>query len=103
MIVSASLTAQQAHYIENAESFLYRRSGDGEKWKVISDGLPEPRGTTITILASNPKAQGEFYAVNNRGVFLSVDSGVAWRELDIQWPKEYLSQNPWALAVRQEK
>ena len=103
MVVSASPGPWKVHSIENAESLVYRRSVDGEKWKVISDGLPEPRGTTITILASNPKAHGEFYAVNNRGVFFSVDSGVVWRELDIQWPKEYLSQNPWALAVRQEK
>src|SRR5215210_2912003 len=98
VIVSASMGPGTAYSVEDAESFVYRRDEDGEKWKAISDGLPEPRGTTITILASNPKAQGEFYAVNNRGVFFSVDSGAAWRELDIQWPKEYLSQNPWALA-----
>ena len=103
VIVSASMGPGTAYSVENAESFVYRRDGDGEKWKAISDGLPEARGTTITILASNPKTEGEFYAVNNHGVFFSVDSGVAWRELDIQWPKEYLSQNPLALAVREEK
>lgn len=54
---------------------------------------------TISVLASNPKVSGEFYAVNNRGVFCSADSGISWKRLDIQWPKKNLSQTPWALAV----
>ena len=103
VIVSASIGPGKAYYIEDAESFVYRRSDDGEKWKAISKGLPEPSGTTITILASNSKAAGEFYALNNHGIFISTDSGVSWRGFDIQWPKEYLSQNPWALAVRPDE
>ena len=90
MIVSASIGPGKAYYIEDAESFVYRRSDDEEKWKAISKGLPEPSGTTITILASNSKAAGELYAVNNHGIFISTDSGVSWRGLDIQWPKEYI-------------
>jgi hypothetical protein len=79
-----------AYYVEDAESFVYRRrSDDGEMWKVISKGLLEPSGTTITTLASNPKAAGEFYSPNNHGIFISNDSGVLWRGRDIQWPKEY--------------
>ena len=89
MIVSASTGPGKSYYVEDAESFVYRRSDDGEKWKAISKGLPEPSGTTITILASNPKAAGEFYAPNNQGIFVSNDSGVSWRGRDIQWPKEY--------------
>jgi photosystem II stability/assembly factor-like uncharacterized protein len=99
VIVSASMGPSSAYSIEDAESFVYRRDEDGKKWKAISNDLPEPKGTTITVLASNPKAAGEFYAVNNRGLFISTDSGISWRELDIQWPKEYLLQPPWALAV----
>jgi hypothetical protein len=64
-----------------------------------ANGLPEATGTIITKLASNPKVAGEFYAVNNHGVYVSTDSGVLWRELEIQWPKEYLSQHLWALIV----
>lgn len=99
MVVSSSLSAQQAHYIENAESFVYRRSADSENWKVVSKGLPESKGTIITILASNPNTAGEFYAINNRGIFSSTDSGVSWTALDIPWPKEYLLQHPFSLAV----
>src|ERR687893_1621390 len=99
MDLSSSLSAQQAHYIENAESFVYRRSADSENWKVVSKGLPESKGTIITILASNPNNAGEFYAINNRGIFSSTDSGVSWTALDIPWPKEYLLQHPFSLAV----
>jgi photosystem II stability/assembly factor-like uncharacterized protein len=99
VIISASLGPGSAYYFEDAESFVYRKSDDGKKWEAISNGLPEPNGTTITILASNPKAAGEFYAVNNHGIFISIDSGVSWKRLDIQWRKEYFSQNPLALAL----
>jgi photosystem II stability/assembly factor-like uncharacterized protein len=99
VIISASLSAQQAHSRENADSVLYRRSADGESWKVVSKGLPESNGTIITILASNPNSNGEFYALNNRGIFISTDSGISWNSLDIPWSKEYLLQHPFSLAV----
>ena len=102
VIVSASLGAWQAHNIENANSVLYRRSADGEIWKNISKGLPESKGTIITILASNQNNAGEFYALNNRGIFISDDSGISWVMLEIPWLKEYLLQHPWSLAVRKE-
>ena len=64
---------------------VYRRSVDNDvgEWKVISNGLPEPRGTIIAMLAAAPKNKGEFYAIKNRGVFCSTDTGLAWRELDV--------------------
>jgi hypothetical protein len=91
VIVSASLSAKQAHSIENAESFVYRRSADDQKWKVVSKGLPASKGTIITILASNTINSGEFYALNNVGIFISNDSGMSWSALDIYWPKKYNS------------
>ena len=68
MIVSASLTAQQAHSIENGELFVFRRSANGEKWNVISKDLTIYNGTIITILASNLNNAGEFFAINS-GIF----------------------------------
>jgi photosystem II stability/assembly factor-like uncharacterized protein len=100
VIVSASVGPSKAYSIENAESFVYRRNEDGKKWEAVSNGLPRPSGTTITLLAANPKAKGEFYAANNHGLFISTDSGLSWRKLDIHWPKEYSSQPPWTLAAR---
>jgi photosystem II stability/assembly factor-like uncharacterized protein len=113
IIVSASQSALHAHRVEAAESVIYRRTSSEKKgnvddvglqeWKFVSKGLPESHGTIISILAANPKIAGAFYAVNNRGIFYSTDSGISWKMLDgIQWPKEYLSQHPWALAVRED-
>ena len=102
IIVSASLSAQQAHSRENAKSFVYRKSMNDEKWNAVSKGLPESNGTIISIFASNPNSAGEFYAINNRGIFSSTDSGVSWTALDIPWPKEYLLQHPFFLAVEKE-
>jgi photosystem II stability/assembly factor-like uncharacterized protein len=108
VIVSASSWPYKAYSLEDADSLVYRRTvsrqdSDDEEWNIVSKGLPEPRGTLISFLAANPKVAGEFYAVNNRGIFYSTDSGISWKMLEgIQWPNEYLSQHPWALAVRYE-
>ena len=100
VIVSAAQGAWKAHSRdENAESFLYRRSKDGEKWNLVTDGLPDSKGTIISMLAANPKIEGEFYCLNNRGIFYSVNSGFSWNQLGIPWSKDYNLQHPWALAV----
>ncbi|MGA7368410.1 MAG: hypothetical protein WBX01_04725 [Nitrososphaeraceae archaeon] len=101
VIISASNGPSRSYVAENAETFVYRKDADGRRWETISDGLPEPRGSTITIFASSVKSPGEFYAVNNRGLFLSTDSGCSWEKLDTSWPKEYLRQTPWALAIHE--
>jgi photosystem II stability/assembly factor-like uncharacterized protein len=120
VIVSASQWPYKAYSLEDAESLVYRRrtastkdfdddNNTDEAWKVVSKGLPESRGTLISILTASPKIAGEFYAVNNRGIFCSTDSGNSWKTLgrdgnnnSIQWPKEYLSQHPRALAVEHD-
>jgi photosystem II stability/assembly factor-like uncharacterized protein len=116
VIVSASEWPTKAYSLEDAESLIYRRtssiveeayddsnSNDIKEWKIVSNGLPKPPGTLISVLAANPKIAGSFYATNNRGIFYSTDSGFSWKMLDdIEWPKEYLSQHPWALAVRED-
>ena len=103
VIVSASSGAWQAHYAgQDAESFIYRRSEDDEEWELISKGLPEPSGTIIQILDASSKNGGELYALSNRGIFCSIDSGISWKALDIAWPKKYLSQHPWSITVEEE-
>lgn len=99
VIVSASFGPSTAYVVEDAESFVYRKSDEEENWKSISNGLPKPHGTTIATLVANPKVAGEFYAVNNHGIFISRDSGISWKGLDIPWPKEYYSQCPRGFAV----
>ncbi len=99
--VSASNGPSRSYEAENAETFVYRKDGDDNEWKTVTDGLPEPRGSTIMSFASNLRAPGEFYAVNNRGLFLSTDSGSSWKKIDTLWPREYLQQTPWAIAINE--
>ncbi len=101
VVVSASRGALKAHSVKDAESVMYRRAIDGEKWMPVTTGLPEPKGTVISILAANPKIAGEFYCVNNRGIFCSDDSGISWHQIKIPWPKEYCLQHPWAIAIKE--
>lgn len=100
VIVSASSGPSRSYVAENAETYLYRKDASSYGWKPVTDGLPEPRGSTIMSLASNANTSGEFYAVNNHGLFLSTNSGNSWEKLkNILWPREYLCQTPWALAI----
>lgn len=102
IIVSASMSPMRAHARDNAYSLIYQRSDDNETWHAVSKGLPEPVGTIISILTSSPYKAGEFYALNNRGIFVSSDSGLSWEVLDIEWRKEYLLQHPFSIAVGNE-
>jgi photosystem II stability/assembly factor-like uncharacterized protein len=99
VIVSSSNGPSRSYVTENAETYVYRKDADSNGWKPVTDGLPEPRGSTIMSIASNVKTSGEFYAVNNHGLFLSTDSGNSWEKLDILWPREYLQQTPWTIAI----
>lgn len=98
VIVSASIRPSKAYSAENAESFVYKKDEDSSKWRIVSNGLPEAGGTTVTTLASNPKVSDEFYAANNHGLFMSIDSGDSWTKLEVPWPREHL-KTPWAIAI----
>jgi photosystem II stability/assembly factor-like uncharacterized protein len=54
VVISASHSAMQAHARGGeANSLVYRKSAESEKWGKISKGLPESKGTIITMLSSN--------------------------------------------------
>jgi photosystem II stability/assembly factor-like uncharacterized protein len=101
VIVSASSGPGRAYVAENAETFVYRKDADGNRWKTVTDGLPKARGSTVMSFASNTKTPGEFYGVNNHGLFLSTDAGSSWKKLDTLWPKKYSHQTAWALAINE--
>ena len=67
--------------------------GSNKGWKMVSNGLPQPNGTSMSILESNQKVPGEFYAANNHGIFISTDSGETWRRFIAEWPKEIPTAN----------
>lgn len=77
LIVSAAANALKSHYTMEAESFIYQRIGEdhSERWQLITNGLPESRGTVISLIESNSNVGDEFYCLNNRDIYCSPDSG----------------------------
>ena len=97
IVASASIGPLQAHRAR-ATSFIYRRAAT-KSWRIVSEGLPEPRGTKVSVLAANEAEPGVFYALNNQGIFRSNDAGVTWKALDVAWPQRFRKQHPQGLAV----
>lgn len=92
VLVSCSPAPWNAYNSANAESHIYRKSKGEESWVEITDGLPNPQGTTASFLIPNEASKREFYAFNNRGIFLSQDSGQSWKSLEVPWKNSFKSQ-----------
>ncbi|WP_436936139.1 WD40/YVTN/BNR-like repeat-containing protein [Halovenus marina] len=98
VVVSAASGARRAHSAATADSYVYRKTGDSDRWARAMEGLPEPEGTTRAVLAAGSGA-GEFVALTNRGIYRSHDGAARWHELDIPWPERYTDQAGRGLAV----
>jgi hypothetical protein len=85
LVISAASGPREAHDSHQAESTIYRRTGQGP-WQQIRAGLPDPRGMLASVLTTHSAEPGVFYAANNQGVFRSANKGVIWEALPIHWP-----------------
>jgi hypothetical protein len=98
LVVSAAPGPPQAHNPQQAESFIYRRSGNGP-WQLIRAGLPPAQGLLASVLATNETEPGVFYAATNQGVFRSTDTGLSWETLPIPGPGDTRPGRAQALVV----
>ncbi|HEY9516555.1 MAG TPA: hypothetical protein VIQ74_12840, partial [Gemmatimonadaceae bacterium] len=98
VVISTARSARSAHSADGAESWIYRRAA-GQPWRAVSQGLPDPAGTTISVLATDPSETGVVYAANNRGVYHSPNMGAMWERLNIPWPERHHSQRIAGMAV----
>lgn len=102
LVASASVGPMRAHQANQAESFVIRRTKN-EPWRRVPPGagLPDPAGTVIPVLASDPAAPGVFYAASNQGVFRSADAGETWKPLvpETDWPTRFRKQHVQGIAV----
>jgi hypothetical protein len=99
VVVSAASGPGRAYSAPAAATYIYLRRGNGA-WTQIHDGLPEPKGTTISVFATHRDLPHVVYAANNRGLFRSPDAGASWEPLPAApWPERLLTQAAQGLAV----
>lgn len=99
ILVSASPNAGYAHHQRtNAQAGIYRKTRS-EPWQKVSQGLPPDDGTVIPVLASHQSEPGVFYALTNRGIFRSGDSGLTWEQISIPWNPAWIDQHQQAVAI----
>ncbi len=100
LIASASYGARGAHSNDQrADSHLYRRSNDGV-WREVGDGLPDPQGTRVYMLAAHPAQAGTFYAATGSALYTSTDGALSWQRIDVTWPDGWSSRGANGLAVQ---
>ncbi|ELZ26912.1 hypothetical protein C475_08256 [Halosimplex carlsbadense 2-9-1] len=101
VVVSAASGARSAHSVSAAEASVYRTTNAGgdepTEWHLAMNGLPEPEGTVRSLLAAS--GGSVLFALNNRGLYRSVDAGASWGRVPLEWPDAYEAQTPHGLAV----
>lgn len=78
VVVSAATHAHAAYVAGRSDGRVYRRVGDGP-WKRV-EGWPDPPRTIAPLLTAGSGA-GRLWAVDERGVHLSIDGGSGWRRV----------------------
>ena len=92
VVISAASSPWGAHDPSAWESTIYQRTGGGP-WREVADGLPDPEGRVITVLASNEAEPGAFYALTNTGLYRSPNAGLTWERLDVEWSDRSRNQH----------
>jgi photosystem II stability/assembly factor-like uncharacterized protein len=89
MVITAARGPGPAHNREDAEAFVYRRTA-GKPWEPVDSGLPKPAGTRAFPMTAHPGQARTFFGVTHAGgLYRSVDAGVHWELVQIEWPTGY--------------
>jgi hypothetical protein len=84
VVLSASRSPYAAHFKEAANSFVYRRVGNGD-WRQLDDGLPKPLGLRAPVITASRLEAGVFYLSAEGEVYRSSDGGLRWEKLQVYW------------------
>jgi photosystem II stability/assembly factor-like uncharacterized protein len=84
VLLSASKSPRAAHSKKFANSAVYRRSAH-EPWRKAVDGLPDPEGRRVPILAPSDIEPGVFYLASEGELYRSENSGAEWQKLAVDW------------------
>ena len=101
VLVSAARGARSAHTAATAESYVYRRRGDGRWQRLDGRGLPMGEGVVRAVIASGHTG-GAFYAATNKRLYRTADQGGSWERVDVPWDDSLTDQTPRGLAVVSE-
>ena len=101
LLLSASKSAYAAHFKELASSVVYRRTGN-QAWRQVRDGLPEPRGLRIPVMAASRVEPGVFYLSVEGEVYRSADDGLQWQKLTVQWNGETAAEHAVDMTIVEE-
>jgi photosystem II stability/assembly factor-like uncharacterized protein len=81
--VSAAPGPSQAHGGRSAQAGIFRR--DGNHWRRLGGGLPQPLAHMPYALITDPGAGGSVYAgLANGEIWHSSDRGESWRQLPVR-------------------
>lgn len=98
VLVSSASGASTAHTVSRAESYVYRREGNGAWERLEGRGLPMGDGVVRAVFATTGEP-GVVYAVTNRGLFGTQDFGDSWVRVGIDWPAELETRTPRGLVA----
>jgi hypothetical protein len=84
VLLSAAKSPRAAHSKEFANSGVYRRSAH-EPWRKALDGLPDPAGRRVLVLARSDIEPGVFYLHWEGELYRSANSGAEWQKLTVDW------------------
>ena len=98
IIASAAKSARTAYQPSRAHTVLVRKEGDAP-WEIISEGLPVADGSSIFSLISRPQEGSSFYAVNNLGLYHSIDQGRSWEKVPLRLPGDFKEKRIRALVA----
>ena len=99
IVVSGATSPAEAHGGRSSvRSFISRKQG-AEPWRLAMDGLPDAEGTVVASLTSYNHEPHMFYALTNKGLYRSPDTGVHWEQINVPWKPEYERQHQQAIVV----
>ncbi|MFB6170984.1 MAG: WD40/YVTN/BNR-like repeat-containing protein [Haloarculaceae archaeon] len=97
VVVLTAASDPGAAHSSPAESYVYRREGDGD-WERAMAGLPDPEGSLRGVLAAGD-GPGEVHLLSNHGLYRTTDSARTWSRLPVPWRPADERLRPRGLAV----
>lgn len=98
VLLSAAKNPRAAHSKKFANSAVYRRNGN-EPWRKGLNGLPDPEGRRVPVLAASNLEPGVFYLAWEDELFRSADSGAGWQKLTVDYAERSSPRHASDIAV----